>query len=68
MVVHGMSVICGLCVCSSIKPVDKREGGGAHNWGRRDDGAVDDWPSEEPEAQLETQEPVANGEDLQEQK
>lgn len=55
-------------VSSSIKPVDKREGGGAHNWGRRDDGAVDDWPSEEPEAQLETQEPVANGEDVQEQK
>ena len=53
---------------SSIKAVDKRDGGGAHNWGRQEDGAADDWPSEEPEAPQDTQEPLANGEDPQEQK
>ena len=26
-----------LCHSSSVKPVDKREGGGAHNWGRQED-------------------------------
>lgn len=53
---------------SSIKPMDKRDGGGAHNWGRQEDAAVDDWPSEEPEAQQDTQEPVANGEVVPEHK
>ena len=48
--------------------MDKRDGGGAHNWGRQGDAAVDEWPNEESEAQLDTQEPVANGEDVQEQK
>ena len=48
--------------------MDKRDGGGAHNWGRQEDGAADDWPGEEPEAPQDTQEPLANGEDLQEQK
>ncbi len=48
--------------------MDKRDGGGAHNWGRQEDGAAEDWPSEEPEAPQDTQEPVANGEDVQEQK
>lgn len=54
---------------SSIKPVDKRDGGGAHNWGRQDDGAMaDEWPNDEPEAQQDTQEPVANGENALDQK
>ncbi len=43
-----------------MKAVDKREGGGAHNWGKQDEAAAEDWP-EDPEAQQDTQEPVANG-------
>ena len=45
---------------SSVKAVDKREGGGAHNWGKQDEAAVEDWP-EDPEVQQDPQEPIANG-------
>ena len=41
--------------------MDKREGGGAHNWGKQDEAGVEEWP-EDPEPQQEPQEPIANGE------
>jgi len=46
---------------SSVKAVDKREGGGAHNWGKQDEAGVEEWP-EDSEPRQDTQEPTANGE------
>ena len=47
---------------SSVKAVDKRDGGGSHNWGKQDEAAIEEWPAEEMETRPDVQEPVTNGE------
>lgn len=29
----SLTILCAGCVDRGLKPVEKREGGGAHNWG-----------------------------------
>ena len=45
-----------------MKAVDKRDGGGSHNWGKQDEAAIEEWPAEEMETRPDVQEPVTNGE------